>query len=104
MSVAEAQCILLARKHLPSIPTPEVYGWQRDGRQTFIFMELVDGCTVEELWDDLTEQDLAAICAELHGYVALWRGLSQEVVYGDHAPFIGTEINHLGRDTAWHTH
>jgi hypothetical protein len=92
VSITEAQCLILIRKFLPTVPVPEVYGWCQDGRQTFIYMELVDGRTLEQSWDDLYEENQLVICQELRTMVKAWRGLPQDLFAtgGDSdAPFIG---------------
>lgn len=43
VSIAEAHCLLFLKEHAPTVPVPELYGWRRDKRQTFIYMELIDG-------------------------------------------------------------
>ncbi|OAA55560.1 Protein kinase-like domain protein [Niveomyces insectorum RCEF 264] len=90
VSVAEAQCLVMVRQFLPTIPVPEVYGWRHDGRQAFIYMELVEGATLEESWDGLTEDEKTAICGELHDLVATWRRLPQ-TLFSD-TPFIGSVV------------
>ncbi|KJR89553.1 uncharacterized protein SPSK_06535 [Sporothrix schenckii 1099-18] len=54
---AEAQCLLLVQKYLPTVPVPEVYGWQYDDSQCFIYVELLEGEALEDCWDDLSEDD-----------------------------------------------
>jgi hypothetical protein len=48
-SYAEAQCLWAIKRFLPEIPVPEVYGWCQDGEEVFIYMELVQGVTLEQL-------------------------------------------------------
>jgi hypothetical protein len=45
-----------------TVPTPEVFGWAEDGKQTFISMFLVKGWTLQESWDSINEHDRHAIC------------------------------------------
>ena len=97
VSVAEAQCLAMIRKCLPSVPVPEVYGWQKDGVQGFIYMELVEGRTLEDCWDGLAEDDKLAVCSELHDHVSTWRRLPQALFTDD--PFVGMYIDG-GQDVA----
>lgn len=46
VSVSEAHCMLFVRKHCPEVPVPEIYAWRRDRRQTFIYMELIEGIPI----------------------------------------------------------
>ena len=32
VNIAECQCLWALRRHLPSVPVPEVYGWTHDRR------------------------------------------------------------------------
>lgn len=92
VSVAEAHCLIFIRTHLPNIPVPEVYGWCHDGGQNFIYMELIEGSTLEERWNDLNEEERTNICQELRTMVESWRALPQDLTAGRSslvAPFIG---------------
>lgn len=48
INVAEAQCLWAVRHLVPTLPVPELYGWCQDNGQTFIYMQLIDGITLEE--------------------------------------------------------
>lgn len=78
ISVAEAQCFMMIRERLShKVPVPEVYGWCRHEGQVFIYMELVQGVTLEQSWDTLSEEDRTSVCKELGGMVREWRGLTR---------------------------
>jgi hypothetical protein len=66
ITIAEGQC-LWAIRHLliDVVPVPEVYGWCRDGGEVFIYMQLMRGRTLEELWQSLSIQEKAKVCEEL---------------------------------------
>lgn len=86
---AEGQCLSFLRRTLPkAVPVPEVYGWRKDGGQVFIYMELIDGVTLEKSWDTMIEDDRLAICRQLHHMVNLWRGLKQSSA----SPWIGRSM------------
>jgi len=87
VSLAEARCLVLVRKHLRTVPVPEVYGWRMDGKQSFIYMELIAGPTLQESWDELDDDARVAICQELRTMVKAWRGLFPDVC--GNAPYIG---------------
>ncbi|KAI1451421.1 kinase-like domain-containing protein [Annulohypoxylon moriforme] len=91
VSIAEAECLILVRKYLPSVPVPEVYGWCEDDKQTFIYMELVEGRTLEDSWGQLSEEEKVSICSELRNMANAWRELPQRL-FSD-APFVG----HIGK-------
>ncbi|KAK7403968.1 hypothetical protein QQX98_010245 [Neonectria punicea] len=79
VSVAEAQCLVMLRERLSGkVPVPEVYGWCSHEGQVFIYMELVEGVTLEQRWEALGEEARAAVCRELGGMVREWRGLARE--------------------------
>jgi hypothetical protein len=63
ITIAEGQCLLFVRSKLsPYVPVPEVYGWCKDDGQVFIYMELVDGITLEKSWEDMKEEDRLTVC------------------------------------------
>jgi hypothetical protein len=78
LSIAEGQCLWAIRTTLGQhVPVPEVYGWCRDGNEVFIYMELVEGRTLEDAEDTLTQTDHALIHRQLHHIVISLRSLRQ---------------------------
>ena len=75
MTAAEGQCLWALRRFLPSVPVPEVYGWTHDGGQAFIYMELVQGLTLEKQWDHIDSTGRDDICQQLSAIVAELRKL-----------------------------
>ncbi|KAH6612114.1 phosphotransferase enzyme family protein-like protein [Boeremia exigua] len=76
VTIAEGQCLLLIRSKLSQhVPVPEVYKWCKDDGQVFIYMELMNGVTLEKSWDGLDEGDRLAVCEQLRCMIAAWRGL-----------------------------
>jgi len=81
----EAETQIMIREKLQGrVPVPEVYGWEEDGEQGFLYMELVEGDTLMERWNKLSEDEIRGICQELKQMVRLFRGLEQ-----DDGPCIG---------------
>ncbi|KFY39364.1 hypothetical protein V494_04012 [Pseudogymnoascus sp. VKM F-4513 (FW-928)] len=78
ITVAEGQCLWAIRHTLSSIPVPEVYGWRRDNDEIFIYMELVDGITLEQAWPDLDVEEKLDICYQLRPMLEDLRGLRQD--------------------------
>ncbi|KAF2258103.1 kinase-like protein [Lojkania enalia] len=90
VTIAEGQCLLFIRNNLSkAVPVPEVYGWCKDNGQVFIYMELVDGVTLEKSWDAMAQKDRISICQQLRHMVDAWRNLKQNFS----PPFIG----HVGK-------
>lgn len=89
ITIAEGQC-LWAMKHLleEKVPVPEVYGWCKDGKDVFIYMELVDGVTLEDRWDSLSTEERIEICKQLDGMMKSLRLLEQD----PDDKFIGTPL------------
>jgi aminoglycoside phosphotransferase len=86
VTVTEAQTQLSLRSRLSgSVPIPEVYGWAVDNGQTFIYMELVEGVALYEVWGRLGEPDRLGICEELRAMIQAWRALKQL----EDPPYIG---------------
>jgi hypothetical protein len=86
LSIAEGQCLWAIRKSLgQQVPVPEVYGWRRDGKEVFIYMQLIEGQTLEDAWDTLAEIDRAQIHRQLRHIVTSLRSLRQ----ASHDSFLG---------------
>ena len=86
--MAEGQTLLYIRNTLSQVvPVPEVYGWCKDDSQTFIYMELIDGITLEKSWDNISEDGRIAVCQQLRHIIDTWRGLKQDFA----PPFIGEQ-------------
>lgn len=76
VTIAEGQCLISIRsKFSQDVPVPEVYKWCKDDGQVFIYMELIDGVTLEKSWGGLDEGDRLAICEQLRCMVYAWRNL-----------------------------
>lgn len=61
------------------IPVPEVYGWrvlEQNGKTiVFIYMELIQGPTLEQQWPELSVIDKHTICSDLRDKVSCLRTL-----------------------------
>jgi hypothetical protein len=76
VTIAEGQCLLLVNRKLSQdVPVPEVYRWCKDDGQVFIYMELINGVTLEKSWEGLNERDRLAICGQLRCMIDAWRNL-----------------------------
>ncbi|KAI1771437.1 kinase-like domain-containing protein [Hypoxylon cercidicola] len=90
ITIAEAQCLWYFNQHMKdAVPTPELFGWCQDDGETFIYMEFVDGDTLEDAWPSLSSEDQDLICGQLRTCVEAWRSLRQET-----EPYY---IGHIGR-------
>lgn len=47
------------------IPVPELFGWRIDDDVTYVYMELVSGTTLADVWSDLTEDEKVSIEEEM---------------------------------------
>ncbi|RBA15718.1 hypothetical protein FPRO05_12325 [Fusarium proliferatum] len=65
VTAAEGQCLWWLRRCLPSVPVPEIYGWTDDGGEGFLYMQLVEGVTLEKRWDSLSREDKVGVCEQL---------------------------------------
>ena len=75
---AEGQCLWAIHHHLNAcVPVPEIFGWSEDADEVFLYMELIDGDTLEHRWDSLSDIEREKLCAELHHMTEAWRGLQQ---------------------------
>lgn len=69
VTVAEGQCLWWLRRCLPSVPVPEIYGWTDDGGEVFLYMQMVEGVTLEKRWDSLSREDKVGVCEQLRDMV-----------------------------------
>ncbi|WEW61469.1 hypothetical protein PRK78_006959 [Emydomyces testavorans] len=86
VTIAEGQCLYAIHHCLKgNVPVPEIFGWRTDGREVFLYMELIHGQTLEEAWDFMDLKDHTRICMELCTSIANLRQLQQD----PQDPFIG---------------
>lgn len=61
------------------LPVPEVYGWrvlEQDGKtEVFIYMQLIQGPTLQQQWPELSATDKQTICSDLRAKVSCLRTL-----------------------------
>lgn len=80
VTIAEAETQVMVREQLLGrVPVPEVFGWTEDGDQTFIYMSLIPGETLQQRWGGLDENERQTICAELRQMVTTWKALRPEL-------------------------
>ncbi|KAI1394572.1 hypothetical protein F4819DRAFT_262510 [Hypoxylon fuscum] len=90
ITIAEAQCLWYFNRYMKDVvPTPELFGWCHDDGETFIYMELVNGDTLEDAWPSLSQEEKDIICGQLRTCVEAWRSLRQET-----EPYF---VGHIGR-------
>ena len=81
-SVTEAETQNMAYQRLKGkVPIPEVFGWTVDGDQTFIYMALIEGETLEQRWHALNEEERETVCKELNSMAKAWRSLEPPNFY-----------------------
>ena len=91
VKIAEAQCLWIIRRVLGNaVPVPEVYGWHVDGRDVFIYMQLIRGQRLKDRWQSLTITEKTTICDELRGITTALRQVKQS----PSDPFIGRHNLH----------
>ena len=79
ITLAEGQCLWFLRRHLiQDVPVPEIYGWYKDGDETFLYMELIHGDTLESRWESMSEEEKMAICTQLKHMTSAWQRLRQD--------------------------
>jgi hypothetical protein len=70
VNVSEGQASRLVSHYLSeSVPMPEVCGWDRDGGDVFLYMQLIDGVTLSQRWPSLSMEEKDSICDEIKGVI-----------------------------------
>lgn len=77
VNIAEGHCLWALRQALPQVPVPEVFGWTEDENFAYIFMELVPGIGLDEIWDRLSRLERDQICMQLRSMLEELRCLRQ---------------------------
>jgi hypothetical protein len=63
VAVAEVQCLWFIRRTFGDmVPVPEIYGWRTDGREVFLYMQLIRGVTLKQRWDYPSIAERASVC------------------------------------------
>lgn len=84
--VDEALCLHIIHKaFFDKVPVPEVYGWKVEGGCVFIYMELIQGASLQGRWDSLSDPDKTLICDQLREIVSSLRQIEPDPT----DPFIG---------------
>lgn len=76
----EAQAMKAIHQAFPNkeVPVPELFGWRVDQGQNFIYMSLVEGSTLREIWQLLTQDEKVSLRDQLGRIVAALRQLRQD--------------------------
>jgi len=82
--------ILLNKLLKDKVPVPELYGWrvvERAGKssETFIYMQHVQGPTLERRWGSMSSADKSSVCGDLRAMTSCYR----EVRLSESEPHIG---------------
>lgn len=89
VKLSEAQCLWAVRHFLKGdVPVPEVYGWHTEGNEKYIYMEYVNGTSLEQVWPIMGHEDKVGICRELRTIYQRLRQVEQD----PEDPFIGANI------------
>ncbi|KAF5025168.1 hypothetical protein F66182_2744 [Fusarium sp. NRRL 66182] len=78
VTVAEGQCLWALRQYVPDVPVPEIYGWVEEDGQVFLYMELIEGTTLEKRWDSLCQSERVSVCEQLRSMINKVRQLRQD--------------------------
>ncbi|OQD75533.1 hypothetical protein PENDEC_c007G04809 [Penicillium decumbens] len=76
---AEAQCLwMIKRAFGDEVPVPEIFGWRVDEDYVFIYMELIQGQTLLDRWDELDALNKRSLCDQLCQIINSLRRLEQD--------------------------
>lgn len=90
VTTAEAQCLLLIKKHLKDeVPVPEVYGWRTESDGVFIYMQYMEGIELRRRWGEFSGAERLDVCLQLRNIMLALRRFKQD----PHDVFIGEQKN-----------
>ncbi|KAF2006939.1 phosphotransferase enzyme family protein [Amniculicola lignicola CBS 123094] len=76
---SEAESLRFVREKLGNrVPVPEVYGWYQDSKEAILFMDLVEGITLQEQWPSLSREEKEGVYQDIKGIVEALRTLRQD--------------------------
>lgn len=80
VTIEEAQCLWMVRQTFQgSVPVPELFGWRVDDEEyVFIYMELIEGQTLLDGWDDINSTDKDVMRNQLREIVKCLRQFNPE--------------------------
>ncbi|KAF2002346.1 phosphotransferase enzyme family protein [Amniculicola lignicola CBS 123094] len=79
IKIAEGQVLYAIRESCGnSVPVPEIYGWRTDGTEAFLYMEAIQGKTLDNEWPEMKEGDRLRICSELKTILRSLRQIKQD--------------------------
>ncbi|KAJ9302907.1 hypothetical protein DTO271G3_281 [Paecilomyces variotii] len=79
VTVEEAQCLWMVQRAFQGrVPVPELFGWRVDDKgYVFIYMQLIEGQTLLDGWDNIQSADKEVMCNQLYEITTSLRQLSQ---------------------------
>ncbi|KAF1828170.1 kinase-like protein [Decorospora gaudefroyi] len=91
---SEGQCMRLVKYYLASsVPVPEVYGWDKDGDDVFLYMQLISGVPLDELWSHIGPEQKSLLCEDIRRIVENLGHLKQ-----DHSEIVGSVTREMMTD------
>lgn len=60
-----------------TVPTPEIFGWDKDGNDVFLYMQLVPGVTLGHRWATLSMEEKDSVCDEIKRMIGKLKMLKQ---------------------------
>ena len=83
ISIGEGQCLWACQHLLPGVvPVPEIFGWYTNREvgkdEVFLYMEYVQGITLEDCWSSLSSEDKHTITSQLREMLIRMRQVQQD--------------------------
>ena len=78
VAIEEGQCLWALRRFAPVVPVPEIYGWCQHAGETFLYMHLAPGITLQQAWPEMEVEDRFTICRHLYYILEHLRQLRQD--------------------------
>jgi Phosphotransferase enzyme family len=76
----EGQSLLVINTFLKdAVPTPEIFGWCKDGPEVFLYMQLISGPSLDDMWPTMREDQKLRVCHELNSIFTNLHSLEQDL-------------------------
>lgn len=87
-TIGEGQCLWFLKKHT-HVPVPELFGWRLSNGQVFLYVQYMQGDSLDSVWDDMDDEDRLRIAKEIQRAILSLRRIKRPEQQAQHSSTIG---------------